>query len=581
MNDKRTGASGLVYAVDETPPPLMAALFGFQNVALVIGGIALTPLIALQAAGADPAGAEWVVFAALLVSGLTTMLQAAPVRGIGAGYILFMGTSGAFLAVSISAIAAGGLPLLATLVVASSLIQFLFARNLGLLRRVVNPTVGGTILTLIAVTIIPISFDLLDDVPTAFAGATHAPIWAAVFTLCIMLGLSVFGGRALRVWGPVIGLLSGSLLAWALGLVNLEPVRAAALIGLPGTGWPGFDLSFGTAFWILLPGFLIVTIVGAIETYGDGIAIQEVSHQTGRPVDFRVVQGAVNADGVGNLVSGLFGTLPNTTYSTSISVAELTGVAARRVGLYGGIMLALLAFSPKVSALLQAVPGPVSGVFIFFLTVLLFVHGIRLIASDGFALDNAIVFGVSFWAGTGFQGQQIFAGQLPETVAALLQNGMTSGGITALVLSFLVSLKRGRAVRTTVPSTPDALGDAMAFVTERGTRLGWRGDHLVRLQLALEEAFLFQCEAHADSAGYDTRIALRGDAERIELELTSARSGANLEALIQHLADSQMPTDLDIRLRILRGVSDRIEHQQYSNADYLAITLTAPTAAVR
>lgn len=581
MADKPTDTSQLVYEVDESPPPLQTTLFALQNVALVIGGIALTPLIALQAAGAGSTGAEWVVFAALLVSGLTTILQAAPVRGIGAGYILFMGTSGAFLAVSISAIAAGGLPLLATLVVASSLIQFLFARNLGLLRRVVNPTVGGTILTLIAVTIVPISFGLLDDVPAGFAGSSSAPLWTALFTLAVMLGLSLFGGKAMRVWGPVIGLVSGSVVAWWLGLVDLEPVRRATMVGLPATGWPGFDLSFGVSFWILLPGFLIVTIIGAIETYGDGIAIQEVSHRTRKPTDFRVVQGAVNADGVGNLVSGLFGTLPNTTYSTSISVAELTGVAARRVGLYGGFMLALIAFSPKVSALLQAVPGPVSGVFIFFLTVLLFVHGIRLVASDGFSLDNAVVFGVAFWAGIGFQGQQIFHPLMPETLAQLLNNGMTSGGIVALVLSFLVSLKRGRGHAITVPSTTTALTRASEFVTEASARIGWPTAQMGRLQLALEEAFLFQCEGHGDAEDYQTRILLRGNAERVELELTSARSGENMEALLQGLTEHSTLTDLDLRLRVLRGISERIEHQQYSHADYLSVTLCGPSTAVR
>ena len=37
-----------------------------------------------------------------------------------------------------------------------------------------------------------------------------------------------------------------------------------------------------------------------------------------------------------------------------------------------------------------------------------------------------------------------------------------------------------------------------------------------RLQLALEEAFLFQCEGHGDAEDYQTRILLRGNAERVE-----------------------------------------------------------------
>ena len=41
-------------------------------------------------------------------------------------------------------------------------------------------------------------------------------------------------------------------------------------------------------------------------------------------------------DGIGNLLSGLLGTLPNTTYATSVAIAEITGVAARRGGVYVG-----------------------------------------------------------------------------------------------------------------------------------------------------------------------------------------------------------------------------------------------------
>ena len=138
----------------------------------------------------------------------------------------------------------------------------------------------------------------------------------------------------LRLWAPVIGIVAGTLLSALFGDLDVTRVREAAWIGVPELSIPGFDLSFGPNFWSLLPAFVIVTVVGAIETFGDAIAIQRISNRDKVPVDFRVVQGALNADGLGNLLSGLLGTLPNTTYSTSISVVDLTGVAARKVGLF-------------------------------------------------------------------------------------------------------------------------------------------------------------------------------------------------------------------------------------------------------
>ena len=134
-----------------------------------------------------------------------------------------------------------------------------------------------------------------------------------------------------RLWMPLIGLVAGCVVASFFGLYDIESVLEAPWIGVPSGGWPGFDLEFGTAFWGLLPAFVFVTLIGAIETIGDSIAIQRVAWRKPRAVDFRAVQGAVAADGAGNLLSGLAGTVPNTTYSTSIAITELTGVAARSV----------------------------------------------------------------------------------------------------------------------------------------------------------------------------------------------------------------------------------------------------------
>jgi NCS2 family nucleobase:cation symporter-2/xanthine permease XanP len=379
---------------DRTPHPLSLAL-GAQTVALILAGIVLTPVIVLRAGGAE-LFAPWAIFVALIVSGAMTMLQARPVWRFGAGYILFMGTSGAFISVGVTALLDGGIALLMTLIVASSLIQFPLAANLGLLRRIITPTVGGTAIMLIAVTVMPIAFGLMSNPPAGGDAIGPGAAASAVGTLVAIIGVSIFGGRRGRLWSPLIGLVVGSAVGAAYGLVDSSGIAAAAWIGLPAFAWPGFDLTFGASFWQLLPAFAIVTLVGAIETFGDGIAIQRVSWRKARAVDFRAVQGAVYADGLGNLLSGLGGTLPNTTYSTSVSVVDMTGVAARRIGLYGGLLLLLLAFSPKVAAVLLAVPNAVVGAYIVVLLVLLFMHGVKLATEDGITYENILIVGLGF-----------------------------------------------------------------------------------------------------------------------------------------------------------------------------------------
>ena len=256
---------------------------------------------------------------------------------------------------------------------------------------------------LIAVTVMPVIFGTLTDVPAGAASAA-APL-TALATLATVAALVLRAPPAWRLWSPVIGIIVGCAVGAPFGIYQTELVAEAAWVGVPASSWPGFDFTPDTQFLALLPAFIVVTIVGAVETIGDGIAIQRVSRRRPRATDFRVVQGALNADGVGNLLSGILGTLPNTTYSSSISIAEVTGVAARRVGVVIGATFLVVAFFPKLTALLIAIPPPVVGAYITVLIGLLFVQGMKLVIEDGLDHRKAAVVGVSFWLGTGFQNQ--------------------------------------------------------------------------------------------------------------------------------------------------------------------------------
>ncbi len=204
---------------------------------------------------------------------------------------------------------------------------------------------------------------------------------------------------------------------------------------------------------------------GAIETVGDGVAIQRVSQRRPLATDFRVVQCALNADGVGNFLSGIAGTLPNTTYSSSISLAEVTGIAARRVGVIIGAIFVAVAFFPKVAALLIAIPAPVAAAYITVLLALLFVQGMKIVIQDGVDHRKAVVAGLAFWVGVGFQNQWVFAEQLGEGfLGVLLGNGMTAGALVAIIMMVFMELTGPRPRRLEIPLDSDALPKLVEFV---------------------------------------------------------------------------------------------------------------------
>jgi xanthine permease XanP len=561
------------YEAHEKPPHPLAVALGAQTVALILAGIVLTPIIVLRAGGIEADFGAWAIFVALLVSGLTTLLQARPVWRFGAGYVLFMGTSGAFISVCVTAILDGGIAMMCTLIVASSLFQFPLAANLGLLRKIITPTIGGTAIMLIAVTVMPIAFGLVSNPSgsAAVGDAGGAPA-SAVVTLVTIIGISIFGGKRWRLWSPLIGLIAGCVVAAGFGMIDPTRILAADWIGLPTFNWPGLDLSFGPTFWALLPSFAIVTLVGAIETFGDGIAIQEVSSRRPRAADYRAVQGAVYCDGLGNLLSGLGGTLPNTTYSTSVSVVDLTGVAARRVGIYGGILLMLLAFSPKIAALLLTVPNPVAGAYIIVLLILLFMHGLRLATQDGITYETMLIVGLSFWLGVGFQNKALFYDLMPGWAQTLMSNGMTAGTIVAVLLTLMFRLRRGRARRLTIALSASSVPSVHEFVSSLGQSSGWDAMSINRLQLAAEEALVVMLErSNGSSEDRTLRIEARAAEGAIELDVVVAPRDANLEDALPMAALGTAPPEEVLPFRILASIVDDFRHQQFHGIDFVTL----------
>ena len=560
------------YEPNEIPPSAITVGLGFQYALLTVAGIVLTPVIVVRAGGGSDAYLSWAVLAAFAVSGLTTILQAVRVGRVGAGYILLMGTSGAFIAVCATALAEGGPAMLATLVVISSLFQFALSARLSLLRRILTPTVAGTVIMLIGVTVMPIIFDMLTDVPEGTAGAA-APVTAAT-TLAVVAACALRGANAWRLWAPVIGIVVGCAVAATFGLYDIGAVVEAPWIGFVADAWPGFDLSFGPAFWSLLPAFVFVTLVGAIETIGDATAVQRVSWRERRATDYRAVQGAVAADGVGNLLSGLAGTVPNTTYSSSVAVVELTGVAARRVGVCIGALFLGAAFLPKFMAVIIAIPGPVVAAYLTVLLSMLFALGIRMVVQDGIDYRKGIIMGVAFWVGVGFQQQAIFADYFNEFWGGLLQNGMTAGGLTAIVLTLFVELTgaRRRSIKTELSTK--ALPEINAFLTRFASRKSWSDAMTERLCAAAEEVVLALTQQEGDRASRPRRLLLvaQHDQDAAELEFSAATDEANLEDRIAGL-DEEPPTAVEheISLRLLRHFAAAVHHQQYHDTDVVRV----------
>ena len=572
------------YEPDERPPLPITVGLGLQYAMICIASVVLTPMVMITVAGGDDAYLSWAVFAALVISGLTTAIQARKVGRVGAGYILVMGSTSAFLAVSVTALERGGPGMLATLIIGSSLIQFLLAARMALLRRVFTPTLAGTVLMLIPVTLAPLILRKLAEVPPDSSPAA-APVTAAVTLLVTVLVPLRFSG-APRLWAPAIGIVAGCLVAGlGFGTYDTTPVAEAAWIGLPQLAYPGVDLGFRPEFWALLPSFIMVTLVGAMDTLGDSIAIQRVSWRRPRAIDFRSIQGAIAADGVGNLLSGLAGTVPNTTYGMSIAVAELTGVAARRIGVCVGAVFIVFAFLPKFVSLLVAIPGPVVAAYLVVIVALIFVFGMKILLSEGLDYRRGLTVGVAFWLGIAFQLDWIYPDYWQGAWGELLGNGMTVGGLVVIALTMFSEIT-GRRARLKTRLTAETWPQIDAFLSRFAARRGWDEAMETRLRAVGEETMQVLTRTEPERTTDTERrllVIARSDGDAADLEFIATTDATNLEDQLAMLSEAagNVPVEAETPLRLLRHYASSIRHQQYHDIDILTIRVDATSAQGR
>ena len=574
------------YEPDEICPVPVSVVVGLQGAVLGLAPLVLFVVITGVAGGQDQSYLEWAVFAALIISGCLTALQATRFWRFGAGHILIMGTTPNFVAISVLALTEGGPPLLASLTVAASLFYVALALWLPRIRKVLTPVVSGTVLMLLGVTILPVTFDRVREVPDGAADGA-GPLLMLV-TLAVTAAMALRASGRWRLWSPVIGVAAGCIVAVPLGAYDAGPVADAPWAGLPGAGFPGIDLSPGVDFWTLLPAFVVVTLVSGIKNLGDCVAVQQASRRRPRVTDFRVVQGSLNTNGLGILLAGLAGTPPTTVYSaTSVSLASLTGVASRRVGYAVGSTLLALAFLPKVTAVLLTIPRSVMGAYVLVTLALIFVGGVRTVVQDGLDRQKALVAGMAFAIGAGLDQQTIVTDVFGGTWGKLLDNGLLAGAIVAVVMTVFLNLTSGhRRGRLDVELDPASLPEIQEFLRRVASAAGWNDASAQRLDAAAEETLMSLLQGSEDrvdrgKSGEAPRLIIgaRPGGSMVELEFMAVFDDENLEDRLAYLSEEAEGAgglgEGEISLRLLRHYASSVHHQKFHGLDIVTVQVKA------
>ena len=570
------------YEADENPPLLPSLGYGLQFSLIASATLLVTPVIVANAADRGGSYVTWMVFASLVVVGLSTIIQVRKLGFVGAGAVLPMFTAAFAIPFCITALVDGGPATLATLVILSAIVQIVMSRWLFILRRFVTPTVGGTVMMILSITLASVVFDLLDEATSA--DPEEASL-TALATMVVAAALMLRGSALLRFWGPLVGIVVGCLVAAGLGIFDTGRIAAAGWVGVPAES-PGLALDFGVDFWVLVPAFLFLGAIISIQANGAAIAMQRVSWRDNRAVSFRQVQGAVAGAGASNLLAGLAGTVPNAINPAMVSFTQITGVAARRVGYSIGLILILVAFLPKVSAVLSSIPGPVMTGYLIMVTGALFVDGARTVIQNEQSQEKIAVAGVCFWIAASFQFELFALPDVGRVGGALLKSGITTGGLAAIVMILYLELTNPRRMRFRSQLDVDALPDLNAFITRFAQRRGWDSAMQERLGAVAEETLLTLSPLDLSLGDEEEKpkderqlvVLASSEGTTANLEFIGGGAGANLEDQIRQIQehDSLTAVEEELSLVLLRSYAESVTHQQYHDTDIITVRVVPP-----
>ncbi|AYY15364.1 purine permease [Actinobacteria bacterium YIM 96077] len=389
------------------------------------------PIIIAGAVGVTTGETAFLVQVALLVAGLTTLLQTVGIGPVGARLPIVQGTSFGFLVVAIPLAQEYGLAAVFGGAIFAGAVQVALGLSLRWLKRLFPPLVSGIVVLVIGIGLLPTGVNLAGGGADAddFGSPTHlflAGLVLVIILLAYSLGRGVFSAASV-----LIGLVVGYLVAIPFGQVDTTEIADADWFAVPT------PLEFGLSFPAsALIGMGVMAIATSVETIGDLAAVTKGG--AGREATDRELSGGVMADGVGTAFASLFSALPNTSFSQNVGLVAFTGVMSRHVVSIGAGLLILAGLFPKLAAVIAAMPSAVLGGAAIVMFAMVAAAGVRLLAEAPLDRRDLLVIAVSVGVGQGMAAVPELVAIAPEEVRVLLETGIVPAGLLAVVLNVVL-----------------------------------------------------------------------------------------------------------------------------------------------
>ncbi|KGQ28104.1 nucleobase:cation symporter-2 family protein [Gallibacterium anatis] len=422
----------LLFNVEDKPPFGLGLLLAAQHLLAALGGIIAVPLVIGNVLQLPTADTIVLVNAALLISGVVTIIQCLGVGPIGIRLPSVMGTSFTFVAAALAiGFSEDGVAGILGASLVGSLVMIIGSFFMPSIRKLFPPVVTGTVVTMIGLSLIPVAVDW-------FAGgqrgepqyATPENLTMAFFVLALVVILVQWGKGIFSAAAIVIGMLAGYCVALALGWVNFDGVKQAQVFALPQ------PLHFGLSFPISgIIGMSIAYLVTIVESSGNFLAL---GNATKTEITGDHLRRGVLCDGVGSALAAIMSTTPFSSFSQNIGVISLTGVASRYVVAMTGGLLVLAGLFPVFGALIVSIPLPVLGGAGLMMFAMIIAAGIQMLDKVERTKRNGLIIAISIGCGLAVTTRPEILDKLPAFFKEIFGSGITVGSLLALILNLIL-----------------------------------------------------------------------------------------------------------------------------------------------
>lgn len=290
------------------------------------------------------------------------------------------------------------------------LIKFIGVRNF---QKIFTPAIAGTMIVLIGLILAPVAVSMASE-----------NWWIALVSLLVAMIVRLYFKGFNRLIPVIWGIVVGYIVAAIAGMVDFGPIGHATWFGMPEFVWPRFSLY---AFTVIVP----VVIAPTIEHFGDVFAVSAIVGK--KFFEDPGIHRTLIGDGVATSVAAALGGPANTTYSENTGVLAFTKVFNPWVMRIAAIFAILLAFIPKVGALVRSIPGPVMGGIQILLFGMIAAIGMRTLIQNKVHVDGKNLVTISVMLVIGLGGASITAGQVSlEGLGLAALVGLVLNGIFAL-----------------------------------------------------------------------------------------------------------------------------------------------------